>query len=181
LAVLAVGCGAGTPRVGGQRQPKPAVAAVPEAWKGVATVAVLPPDNWTTDLDLPYTNWFRAVIMAYLNGKGWATVSLPILHRSMTGWKFTFAGELGMFTAKELCEKWGCDALVFWDIMEEGGEQVELAFSCIKADGTVLWASGARRFDPEYNVVGHFSHTDQHRKYGMAIGECLRDFPVRVP
>lgn len=180
-AALAVGCNAGPPRVGGTRQPKPAVAAAPEAWAGVATLAVVPPDSWTTDLDLPYFNWFRAVIMAYLNEKGWAGVPLPVIHRSMTGWKFTLAGELGMFTPKELCEKWGCEAIVYWDIFEEGGEEVELAFSCVKVDGTILWASGARRFDPLYNVVSGTSLKHQHRKYSMAIGECLRDFPVKTP
>lgn len=181
LFCASVGCDS-TPRVGGHKQPPPALAAAPEAWQGVSTLAVMPPDNWTTDIDLQYTNWFRAVIMACLHPRGWNLVSLPVVHRAMTGWKFTMVGELGMFKPSELCQKFGCDALVYWDILETGSSSAKLCFSCVKADGTVLWATGPRLLSPEYNIVeGREKLTDVYTTFSVAIGECLRDFPTRTP
>ena len=175
-AILAAGCDT-TPTVGGHKQPPPAVVKPPEDWKGVGTLAVCPPDNWTTDLDLQYTNWFRAVIMTYLNRRGYDTVPQVVVNRSMTKWKFSLAGELGMFKPSELCKEWNCDGLIFWDILRDG----ELSFSCLRADGTMLWASGPRKLVPLYNIVGDTPLTGQHRTFSVTICECLRDFPARMP
>ncbi|MBI2900464.1 MAG: hypothetical protein HYY17_09770 [Planctomycetes bacterium] len=174
--LLAAACDT-TPTVGGHRQPPPAVVAPPDQWQGVRVLAVTPPDNWTTDLELQYTNWFRAVIMAYLERKGFETVPLPVIHRSMRKWKFTLAGELALFRPSELCQEWKCDAIVCWDILRDG----QLSFSCIKADGTMLWASGPRRLEPVYNIVVDSPLTSQHRTFSVTICECLRDFPRRGP
>lgn len=142
-------------------------------------MAVVPPDNWTTDLRLQYTNWFRAVIASYLEQKGWTFVPQPVVNRSMTEWKFTMAGELALFTPEELCEKWGCDALLFWDIRDVGGDRAELSFACVKSDRTMLWATGERAFVSMYNVIDPSEIPWKVRLIGMAIGDSLRDFPVR--
>lgn len=166
-----------TPRMGGRTQPPPAVRAEPAHWQGVRVLAVCPPENWTHDLKLDHTNWFRAVIMSYLRARGWEFVPQAVVNRSLVRWKFTMAGELGLFKPAELCAEWKCDAVVFWDILKEG----ELGFACVKADGTLLWASGPRRLHPDYNIVGSTDCSDDHRKMSIAICECLRDFPARLP
>ncbi len=178
LPLLLAACDT-TPRVGGLRTPPPAVIAPAEAWEGLERIAVVPPDNWTTDLRLQYMNWFRAVIASYLGRKGWAFVSQPVVNRSMTEWKFTMAGELTLFTPKELCDKWGCDAILFWDIRRVGGDSAELSFACVKANGTMLWATGERAFIPLYNVIEPSDMSWKIRLLAMAIGDSLRDFPVR--
>jgi len=173
FALLALAACDTTPTVGGHHQPPPAVCAPADQWRGVRTLAVCPPDNWTNDLRLQYTNWFRAVIASYLQGKGYEFVPQVVLNRSMTKWKFTLAGELGLFKPAELCAEWKCDALIYWSILNEN----RLAFACVKADGTTLWATGERVLVPVYKIVGE----DRRRIFGVAIGECLRDFPGRIP
>ncbi len=178
LPVLLAACDT-TPRVGGLRTPPPAVIAPTEKWEGVVRIAVVPPANWTTDLRLQYTNWFRGVIASYLGMRGWEFVPQVVVNRAMTGWKFTIAGEVAMFTPQELCEKWGCDALLFWDIRKVRSDSADLSFSCVKSDGTMLWATGERSFSPMYNVIDPSEIPGKIRLLSMAIGDSLRDFPVR--
>ncbi|MDP6958242.1 MAG: hypothetical protein QF645_05445, partial [Planctomycetota bacterium] len=166
------------PTVGGLRTPPPEKIAPSEDWEGVKKVAVIPPANWTTDIRLQYTNWFRAVIAAYLSPKGWTFVSQAVVNRSMSGWKFTMAGELVLFTAQELCEKWECDAIFIWDIKEASYGRTVLSFSFLKADGTMLWATGERSFVPLYNIIDPSNIPSKLRIIGMGIGDSLRDFPV---
>lgn len=167
-----------TPTVGGLRTPPPAVVAPEADWKGVKRVAVVPPANWTTDIRLQYTNWFRGVIAAYLAPKGWTFVPQVVVNRSMSEWKFTIAGELMLFTTREMCDKWECDAILFWDIREAGYGATKLSFSFLRADGKMLWATGERAFVPLYNIIDPSEIPSKVRIIGMGIGDSLRDFPV---
>ena len=83
-----------------------------------------------------------------------------------------------LFTSKEMTDKWGCDAILVWDILEAGYGATKLSFSFIRADGKMLWATGERSFVPMYNIIDPSNIPSKVRLIGMGIGDSLRDFPV---
>ncbi len=150
-----------------------------EAWEGVARIAVLPPANETMDVSLEHRTWYRAVVMTHLQQHGWACTPIADVNRSLIRWKFTVPGEVAQFTAEELAEAFGCDAIFSWAIIEASGNSAVLDFALHKRDGTVLWASGERAFRPAYEIIESTDLRPMDRAISMAVHEALLDFPVR--
>ncbi|MHC4608121.1 MAG: hypothetical protein ACYTAF_14520 [Planctomycetota bacterium] len=176
LAPLTAACviGGGRPE-----EAAPAVQAPPEAWEGVACIAVLPPDNQTMDVTFEYRTWYRAVVMTHLQQHGWACTPIADINRALNGWGFNLPGEVSMFTADELAEAFGCDAIFSWAILEASGNNVVLNFALHKRDGTILWASGERPLRLPFNIIDPTDLRPIDRAIGMAVHEALLDFPVR--
>jgi hypothetical protein len=154
----------------------PAEVAPPEMWKGVRCIAVLPPDNWTTDTKMEYKTWYRAAIMTLLKERGWRCSSIPRINRALNKWGFNLAGEVSQFTGEELCTEFGCDAIMSWAIVKASGNNVVLNISVHNREGKVLWATGERRLRIPYNVVDSHLRA-QDRWISMALAQALRDFP----
>ena len=116
-------------------------AAPPEAWRGVVSVAVMPPDCWTSDIDLEFVAWYRGLINEMLRERGWSAVPCVAVNRGLNKLRFTMAGELGQLSPTATATHFGCDAMLYWSILNSSGT-VELAFELVKGDGTRLWVSG---------------------------------------
>ncbi|HZN62699.1 MAG TPA: hypothetical protein VFC90_09885, partial [Planctomycetota bacterium] len=99
--ILLTGCTG----VKSSRRLKPEVQGPPEAWAGVARIAVLPPDNWTTDIGVEYITWYRAVIHELLREKGYDVAPLVDVNRFFRQNKFTVAGEVGIYNVSELAKR----------------------------------------------------------------------------
>lgn len=159
----------------------PAVHADPAEWNGVSTIAVLPADNLTMGLNLEYVAWYRAVIMSLLQQRGWTPVPIARVNRALNRWRFTMAGEVSQFTPEEVSAALECDAILSWAIVgfSPGMNRVVLNFSLHRRDGVVLWASGERVFDSDLNPADPPMLHNRDHVMSLALGETLRDFPVR--
>lgn len=157
---------------------QPKVEAPPEAWEGVARVAVLPPDNWTTDIGIEYVAWYRAVLHELLRERGYEVVPLAEVNRFMSRNRFALAGEIRMYSAEELAKEFTADALLFWDVTG-GGPTVNLFLA--KADGTPLWGTGEVHLSLPFNAYtrGSFNRADE--RFVLALSEILRHLPPRRP
>ncbi len=170
VLVLAAGCASGQ----SSRRLRPEVVAPPEAWKGVARIAVLPPDNWTASIGPEYVVWYRAVIHELLREKGYEPVTLVEVNRFLLRNRFTLAGEVRIYSMAELAAELGADAVLFWDITGPGGR---LNVDLVKADGTRLWGTGEVRLDLPYNAVSPAPFGLSDRQFALALGEILRRIP----
>lgn len=173
--VLAVGCG---PTVGSSRRIRPEALGEPEAWAGVARIAVLPPDNWTLDAGLEYITWYRAVVHELLRERGYDVAPLVEVNRFFRQNKFSVAGEAGSYTTAELAKRFAVDAILYWAITDKAPR---MQFSLEKADGTPLWGTGevALRLSHVAPVSGHYALDD--RGIALELGEVLRQLPARRP
>ena len=153
------------------RRAKPETVAPPEAWAGVGTVAVLPPDNWTASIGPEYVAWNRAVIAALLREKGYAVTPLAEVNRFLLKNRFTQAGEVRLYSMPDLGKALAADAVLFWDITGDG-----LNVDLVKADGTRLWGSGEVYLDLPYNAPVSGSVDD---RMALALHEILRKLPPR--
>lgn len=153
------------------RRAKPETLAPPEAWAGVATIAVLPPDNWTASIGPEYVAWNRAVIAALLREKGYGTTALVEVNRFLLRNRFTQAGEVRLYSMAELGKELSADAVLFWDITGEG-----LNVDLVKADGTRLWGSGEVYLDLPYNAP---VQAGVDERTALALHEILRRLPPR--
>lgn len=174
LAVLAAGCASGQ----SSRRLKPEVLAPPEAWQGVARIAVFPPDNWTTSIGPEYVAWYRAVIAALLAEQGYQVTPLVEVNRFMLRNRFTLAGEVRIYNSDELARELESDALFFWDIT---GPNATLNVDLVKADGTRLWGTGEVRLDLAYNALTRLDYRGGDRQVALALGEILKKLPRRSP
>ncbi|HZL73717.1 MAG TPA: GNA1162 family protein [Planctomycetota bacterium] len=175
ILVLAVGCQA---NVGVHRKLKPEQVAAADAWKGVARIAVMPPDNWTTDVGLEYITWYRAVVNELVREKGYEVASLAEVNRFFRKNKFSVAGEAGIYSAADLTKQFGVDAILYWAITAGGPRMM---FLLEKGDGTALWSTGDVGLALGYvaPVRGGFNSDD--KEIALALGEILRALPPRTP
>jgi len=171
-AAVAAGCG---PAGKSTRNLKPDAQAPAEAWRGVATVAVLPPNSWT-DHGLEYVAWYRAVIAESLRQKRYNVVPLVQVNRFMIDRKFHLSGELGMFETKELADAFRADALLSWQITNDG-PVLEVVLQ--KADGTILWATGEVRLGTKFKWYTSGQYHGQDDEFALALTEILRRLPER--
>lgn len=177
LVPLLAACASG--KAGRPNGPEDSLRAPREEWQGVVRIAVLPPANETMDVSLEHRTWYRAVVMTHLKRHGWVCVPIADVNRPLVRWKFTVSGEVAQFTADELAEAFGCDAILSWAILEASGNSVVLDFVLHKRDDTVLWASGERTFRPDYKILESTELRPVDRSISMAVHEVLLDFPVR--
>jgi hypothetical protein len=106
LAVLLAGCPSGGQYLrSGYRPP--------------ATLAVLPFDNLTTDLDAPVTvrYWFDRRLGEL---KGYRTAPLADVDAALQGLGVTDGGQLRSLPTAKVCEALGTEALVAGDVLEFG-------------------------------------------------------------
>ena len=154
-------------------------AAPPEAWRGVVSVAVMPPDCWTSDIDLEFVAWYRGLINEMLRERGWSAVPCVAVNRGLNKLRFTMAGELGQLSPTATATHFGCDAMLYWSILNSSGT-VELAFELVKGDGTRLWATGDAKLRLAF--LAHPEGADgKSQQMALAIGEALRGLPRRTP
>ena len=166
--------------VRGEPKPSaPAHVAPAEDWQSVRTIAVLPPDNQTVEMNLEYITWYRAVVMTLLQARGWATVPSARINRALNGWGFMMAGEVGQFTAEELAQKFGCDAILSWAIEEAQGGNVRLNFALHRKDARLLWATGERPLTLQFNLYDPTRMRESHRMMSLALSQALEDFPAK--
>jgi len=170
LAFLGVGCGGGM----SSRRLKPQIVAPPEAWQGVGRIAVLPPDNWTTEVGAEHVAWHRAVIAEILREKGYAVTPLVEVNRFMLKNRFTLAGEVRLYSIQELGQELHADAIFFWDITGPAGS---MNIDVVKSDSTHLWGTGQVHLDLPYNTVSHASFRPGDQRWALAFGEVLRKLP----
>jgi len=172
--ILLTGCTG----VKSSRRLKPEVQGPPEAWAGVARIAVLPPDNWTTDIGVEYITWYRAVIHELLREKGYDVAPLVDVNRFFRQNKFTVAGEVGIYNVSELAKRFNVDAILYWAVTSDAPRMM---FSLEKADGTLLWCTGevALGLSHVAPVGGRFNAYDGGM--ALALGEILRHMPGRRP
>ncbi|HYF01089.1 MAG TPA: GNA1162 family protein [Planctomycetota bacterium] len=169
LLILLFLAACGTAR--SSRRAKPETLAPPEAWAGVARVAVLPPDNWTTSIGPEYVAWNRAVIAELLREKGYAVTPLAEVNRFLLRNRFTQAGEVRLYSMADLGKELSADAILFWDITGEG-----LNVDLVKADGTRLWGSGEVYLDLPYNAP---VRAGVDERMALSLHEILRKLPPR--
>jgi hypothetical protein len=162
--------------VASSRRLRPQTLAAPEAWAGLARIAVMPPDNWTPSIGPEYVAWHRAVIAELLREKGYATTPLVDVNRFMLRNKFTLAGEVRIYSIAELAKELQADAVLFWDITAEGGR---LNVDLVKADGTALWGTGEVALDLAYNAPVSGSFRGEDETIALALHEILRRLPPR--
>lgn len=135
LAALLAGCPAG----GGPY--------IRRDYRPPASLAVLPFDNQTTDLDGPVVArvWFDRRLSEL---KGYPTQPLESIDAALQGLGITDGGQLRSRSLAELCQALKADALVYGDVLEFGTKttgflnvrQVHVAFvmkDCLT--GTDLW------------------------------------------
>jgi hypothetical protein len=172
---LITGCQA---NVGVHRRLKPEQVAPAEAWQGVARIAVMPPDNWTTDVGLEYITWYRAVVNELVREKGYEVAPLAEVNRFFRKNKFSVAGEAGIYSAADLAKQFGVDAILYWAITAAGPRMM---FLLEKGDGTALWSTGDVGLALGYvaPVSGGFNSDD--KVIALALGEILRVLPRRAP
>jgi hypothetical protein len=172
--VLTAGCGA---HVGVHHRLKPEVQAPAEGWAGVGRIAILPCDNWTTDVGLEYITWHRAVIHELVREKGYDVVPLAEINRFYRKNKFSVAGEAGIYSSAELAKQFTADAILYWAITADGPRMM---FLLEKSDGTPLWSTGDVGLGLGYvaPVSGRFN--DDDKRIVLALGEILRALPRRV-
>lgn len=154
----------------------PEMSAPPEAWQGVRTVTVFPPDNWTNDVGLDYIAWYRAVIHELLREKGYAVTPLAQVNRFMLKNRFVMAGELAQYGPAELAQEFGSDVLLFWDITGASGR---VNINVVKGDGTPLWNTGEVDLRLKYRAISRESFHMIDRQFALALGEVFRKFPPR--
>jgi len=171
--VLIMGCG--TPGATSRRL-KPEVQAPPETWAGVASIAVLPPDNWTLDAGLEFITWYRAVAHEILREKGYRITPLADVNRFFLKRGYNLAGEAGNHTTPELAQHFGVDAVLIWAITSK---DPKLMFSLEKADGTPLWCTGEVLLSLKYVAVTGGSYQGRDAEIALALGEILRHMPAR--
>lgn len=171
--LLLAGCMSG---VASSRRLKPVTHAAPDAWQGVVRVAVLPPDNWTTEIGPEYVAWHRAVIAELLREKGYATTPLVEVNRFMLRNRFTLAGEVRIYPMADLAKELNADAVLFWDITATGGR---LNVDLVKADGTMLWGTGEVALDLAYNVPSAHGYRDADGTTALTLHEILRKLPPK--
>jgi hypothetical protein len=171
--VLVAGCGAPGAT---SRRLKPEVQAPPEAWAGVASIAVLPPDNWTMDVGLEYITWYRAVAHEILREKGYRVTPLVDINRFFLKNGFNLAGEAGSYTTPELAKHFGVDAVLIWAITSK---DPKLMFSLEKADGTPLWCTGEVLLSLKYVAVSGGGFNGRDAEIALALGEILRHMPSK--
>jgi len=150
----------------------------PAAWNGVATVAVMPPDCWTIDIDLEFVVWYRGVINEILRQRGWGVVPCVQVNRTLNELRFGMAGELSQLSPEETATKFGCNAMLYWAILQSDST-IEIAFELIKADGTKLWSSGSYKFKTPFLAHPEGAADSKSQSMAMALGEALKKFPVR--
>jgi hypothetical protein len=172
VAVFAAGCGASR----SSRRLKPEIQAPPEAWQGVARIAVLPPDNWTTEVGAEHVAWHRAVIAQLVRERGYAVTPLVEVNRFMLRNRFTLAGEVRLYSTAELCAEFRSDAVLFWDITGGAGH---LNMDLVKADGTRLWGTGEVHLDLPYDTLPQVAASGSDQRWALAFGEVLRRLPAK--
>ncbi len=172
-AALLTGCAVGSRKHRKKVEQGPQVD--PAAWSGVATIAVLPPDCWTSDIDLEYMAWLRGVCNEMLRQRGWGAVPCAEVNRGMNKLKFGMAGELGQLSPEDTAKHFGCSAMLYWAIMQSKGS-TEIAFELVKADGTKLWSSGDYKLRTKFNAYPE-GGDGMSEQMALAIGEALRGFP----
>lgn len=175
LVVASAGC---APGVKSSRHLRPDALAPAEQWRGVGRLVVLPPDNWTPDVGYEYITWYRAVVHDLLREKGYEVRPLAEVNRFMRDNKFNVPGEATMYTPAELCRRLSADAVLYWDITGVG-ESPKLNLSLLKADGTVLWATGETALVLTYNAVAKGGYAPSDHRLALALGEILRRIPNR--
>jgi hypothetical protein len=171
LAALGAGCGGAK----STRRLRPDAQAPAEAWQPVRTIAVLPPSSWT-DHGLEYVAWYRAVIGTLLRERGYATVPIAHVNRFLIRNRFTTAGELGMYSNEELCREFAADAVFHWQIT---GDAPTLEIALVRADNTVLWASGEVQLGLKFRAYPSDDFRGADATYAMALAEILRRLPAR--
>lgn len=174
LLTLLSACGA---PASSSRRLRPEEVAPPEAWKGVARLTVLPPDNLTTDIGPEYQAWYRAVIGELLREKGYAVTPVVDVNRFMLKNKFTLAGEIRIYGIEDLAKEFQADALLFWDITGGGRLNMDL----VKADGLRLWGTGEVYLDLPYVTRPSLGYRGGDHRFSLALAEILRKFPVKTP
>jgi hypothetical protein len=174
LAFLVLaGCMSG---VASSRRLRPQTLAPGDAWQGVRRLAVMPPDNWTTEIGPEYVAWHRAVIAELLRERGYEVVPLVEVNRFMLKNRFTLAGEVRIYTMQDLAKELGADAVLFWDITASGAR---LNVDLVKADGTALWGTGEVALDLAYLVPLRGSYRSIDGDFALALHEILRRLPPR--
>lgn len=171
--LLLAGCMSG---VASSRRLRPVTVGEAEAWKGVTRIAVLPPDNWTTEIGPEYVAWHRAVIAELLREKGYRTTPLVEVNRFMIRNRFTLAGEVRIYSMAELAKELNADAVFFWDITDAGGR---LNVDLVKADGTALWGTGEVALDLAYTVPLAHGYRGGDGTMAIALHEVLRRLPPK--
>jgi hypothetical protein len=144
----------------------------------VRRIAVLPPDNRTTDIGVEYITWYRAVIHELLREKGYDVAPLVEVNRFFRKNKFTVAGEVGIYKVPELCQTFGVDAILYWAFTSDAPR---VMFSLEKTDGTPLWCTGevALGLTHVAPLGGRYNAYDG--PMALALGEILRHLPRRSP
>ena len=171
--LLLAGCMSG---VSSSRRLRPLTLAEVDAWKGVSRIAVLPPDNWTTEIGPEYVAWHRAVIAELLREKGYVVTPLVEVNRFMLRNRFTLAGEVRIYPMADLAKELGADAVFFWDITAPGGR---LNVDLVKADGTALWGTGEVALDLAFNVPLAHGYRGADGTIPIALHEILRRMPPK--
>ncbi len=174
-AALAAGC-QGSAK--GSRHMRPELEAPAEAWKGVGTIVVMPPDNWTSDLGLEYIGWYRAVINELVRERGYAAVPVAEVNRFMLSNKFALGGEVRLYGVDELARTFKADAVMYWNITA-GGPVLEIFID--KADGTKLWSSGEVRLKLKFNAYPSGGYHGSDDEFAMVLGDIVRRLPGRQP
>ncbi len=149
----------------------------PASWTGVATIAVMPPECQTIDIDLEYVVWYRGVLNELLRQRGWSVVPCVQVNKTLNGLHFGTAGELGQIPYPDTAARFGCDAMLYWDI-KQSDSTIEIGFELMKGDGTRLWASGSYRLKVPFLAHPQGGADSKSQSMAMALGEALRTFPV---